>query len=55
MIIRRYINGKRIDVTVNPNVQPVPTSPSPPINNPTPPPTAPQPVKSGCGCGKKRT
>ena len=57
MIIRRYINGKKVDVPINvtipqPQIVPnTPTQPTPSINTQVsqPPPT---PTKKGCGCRK---
>jgi hypothetical protein len=65
MIIRRYINGKKVDVEVKTsepiypeqsNVKPDPNAP-PPTNTPPPsakpyvPPTTAK--RKGCGCGRK--
>ncbi len=60
MIIRRYINGKKVDVEVN--TTPAPPAPTPlaptelqnipqTAYNPPPPPAPPR--RKGCGCGRK--
>ena len=53
MIIRRYINGKKVDIEVNtapPQNKPVQTT----SNSSTPYiPPQPPPRKGGCGCGRK--
>lgn len=62
MIIRRYINGKKVDVEVNAPTPPnIPEStPNTPNTNPVvqvppaPPTPAPAvPRRRGCGCGRK--
>ena len=55
MLVRRYINGKKVDVEV-PNQNPPINAPQ---NNPQPSPIKPSintsttPKKRGCGCGRK--
>ena len=61
MIIRRYINGKKVDIEVQtappPPAPPAPTAP--PTNKPNQlpptyvPPTTAAPKRKGCGCGRK--
>ena len=55
MIIRRYINGKKVEVEVNT----IPTPPTQENTTPVPPqaptytPPPPPPTRRGCGCGRK--
>jgi hypothetical protein len=56
MIIRRYINGKRVDMEVNttpPNIPTLPNPPSQPIEAAKTSAPMPPPTKKGCGCKRK--
>ena len=59
MIIRRYINGKKVDIEVQTAPPPPPAQTAPPTNKPNQlpptyvPPTTAAPKRKGCGCGRK--